>query len=156
MRIALSVLTILVLACGPALADDAAVTGTTEVAIDPVSWASHLYNASASLAVSPHIVMRVDGGLHTSDEDAPQYWHAGSSTRLYLDQAFHGPFVEPGFDYRSYGALTFAQVLLGWQWTYASHYTMAASAGMQRLAAGSDVFGASPEAIMQVRVGYLW
>jgi hypothetical protein len=161
--------TIAVLACTPALADP-----RYELAIDPVSWVNHQYAASASVALAPQVIVRADGGIGIGTENERR---AGLSAKLFLDRAFHGPYVEPGVIWRDttmdYGCLggpqdegcppararwTSAAALVGYQWTFATHFSLAAAAGYSRPISGepSAYDGDGPQLEGYVRAGYVW
>jgi hypothetical protein len=116
------------------------------LAIDPLALVTGSYTASTTFAINDSVAVTgeasftpaddaIAGGLQTSREQL--------GVRLYLDRAFHGPFVEAGLrrthaqcdvytaddagnvysydvDERTFGPMA----SVGWQWTFHDRWTL--------------------------------
>jgi hypothetical protein len=153
---------------------------TYELATNPLAIVDEEYSVSMAAAVASHVVVR--GELQLAAANVPLAdvsAAAGLSVRLFLDHAFQGPFIEPGVITRTtttsgnclenstivdgmcgYTPRTLGpEIYVGWQWTFGSHFTGAASFGVEKVWFADN--GLSAAAIPHVfagalRVGYAW
>jgi hypothetical protein len=169
----LSLLTSLVLVPASARADH-----DITVASDPVALVAGTYTLSAARAIGSRVAVRVDG---EATPDLPgfggQTWRAGVSLPLYLERAFHGPFIEPGVVTGSYltglgltegtedmphGAvraiterLSGPRVFVGWHWMFGSGLHVAAAVGASRSWPGArEVPVRSRESYLRVGIAF--
>lgn len=119
------------------------------LATDPIAPLHGHYALSASYALGSHVAIRADAavGDRADQPDGHALAQGSVSLQLFLDRAFHGPFLEPGLVVRRtpmFGALVedpggygviaddfhiLPEVLLGWQWLYHDRYSLAVAAG---------------------------
>lgn len=133
-----------------------------ELATDPVGLFMGNYVLAAAYALTDHVVARAS---YSHGDPAMQLttFHATATAQVFLDRAFHGPFLETGYvwedDLVGYAALGGSQdapdyaslhkegpeMLVGYQWTYAMHLTLSAAAGVMRVLYPSAVGGQAPQ-----------
>lgn len=141
------------------------------VDFDPVGLVSGRYAISAARRMSEHIAIRVDGQVIDGSNPivTVHTWRTGITAPIYLDRAFHGPFIEPGVFvarrlsafgltqetdamasvYAAYDHAAGPQVFVGWQWLFRSGLTIAGAIGASQNWAGNDV----PVGVLGVAVG---
>ncbi len=141
-----------------------------ELATNPLAVVDEDFSVSLAGVVGPHVVVRGELQLATAGLPLDQA-SAGVavSARLFLDRAFSGPFVEPGLVARTSSTSCFEsmvagacdylvgpEISAGWQWLFGSHYTAAASIGVEKFLAGEGAAEIPLVYTGALRVGYAW
>jgi hypothetical protein len=107
-----------------------------ELATDPLGLIQGRYELAATYALTDHLAVR--GSVMRGDASTQATLsRATLCVVAYLDRTFHGPFLEAGFGYEdNWFEITNTggpEVLLGWQWTYAKHYSLSTAVGAMRV-----------------------
>jgi|HubBroStandDraft_6_1064221.scaffolds.fasta_scaffold338309_2 hypothetical protein len=144
-----------------------------ELATDPLGLLQGRYALAATYALTDHFAVR-GSIMHGDATTQLTVFRATVSVLAYLDRAFHGPFLEAGYAWEdqlleyseSAGEPTETwtidlggpELLLGWQWTYAKHYSLSATVGAMRVwrPAVSELPAPTIEYESYVNVGYVF
>ncbi len=113
----------------------------TMISANPVAWMFEIYGISISHALSDNIALHGDITLYSGDMGNGTEMSLGLP--IYLRRAYQGPFCEPGVLMRRSerdGSAFGPQVLLGWQWTYDSGWSLAVAGGVARDVSGNDEY----------------
>lgn len=118
------------------------------VSVNPLGWMIGAYSASASVAITDHVVLRGDGTYYDIVDSDTHGFQLGLSAPIYFRRAYQGVFLEPGVMIRSlsHGAESYTddtfevgpEILLGWHWTWDSGLNVAIAAGLGRNLSSPD------------------
>jgi hypothetical protein len=149
------------------------------LATDPLSIVNGTYTLTAALAVHDHAAITGEASFTSADDSLPPGIESSREQvglRLFLDRAFHGPFVEPGlrrahsdgtfyaadetgavhaspFDQRTFGPI----VSIGWQWTFHDRWTLSYALTAAKIWSSSgNVLGWIPQAESNLRLGVVF
>jgi hypothetical protein len=132
---------------------------TTSIASNPLGWMFGFYGVSVSHAVHANVAIRADVNLFRLGDSRGH--ELGLSIPIYLRRVFQGPFLEAGLIARNFDddcescddqETIGPSVVLGWQWSFDSGFTLAMALGAMRDVNGSD----DPEPSGYFRIGYLF
>lgn len=105
------------------------------IGANPAGWLFGMYGVSGWLTLGNNVALKGDLTLYDLIDDGGEGAELSVSTPLYLKRVYQGFFIEPGLMHRTIDDHdeTGLQVLMGWQRTWDSGFSVVAAAGPVRL-----------------------
>ena len=105
------------------------------IGANPAGWLVGMYGVSGWLTLHNNVALKGDFTLYDLIDDGGEGLELSVSTPLYLKRVYQGFFIEPGLMHRTIDSYeeTGIQLLMGWQRTWDSGFSVVAAAGPVRL-----------------------